>query len=483
MKMFVLGIDGGDENIFRSFDMPNYRRIAENNYDIRITEDLWSRGWAKMLTNSDVLGSGAVYEKPLADGSRRFTQRFSRDEIDGNPRITSLWRLLNDRGVSTGLMNIPGTFPAATVNGFFVSGAGAGVGKIDAITDELCSSQDVKDVLEKRRYIADTRLIASGVQDEEAFFERLEAMLRNRADVFIELARMHEIEFGMLAIMATSRVQYFAMHDIQRLVSTSLECDTRHQGLSSIQERIKRLYTILDETIGVLFKELSPEQFILTADHGAVPFRYTANANDFLARIGMLTRATNHPVWKRLIETSPTKLFPYYFIRVFAPWIVRDIFDPVIWSATKAFGHRYISGIYLNDDRFSGPVTNEEKTRLVEEIVSEFNAAPEAAEYGMVARPYRQRHRDSPFHHILPDVWLDIPDDIFCEGSGKFIEENPYYKPVTALAEIHKDMYSGLKGKHPLFITDAITNSLIRSSDPRDLTIVYRLVDRVFSSR
>lgn len=483
MRMLVLGIDGGDERIFRAFDMPNFKAIAKKNVSVRVTEDLWSRGWAKMLTDSDVLGSGGVYERPLADGSRSFTQRFGRDEIDANPHIRSLWELLAERGVTTGFMNIPGTFPATPINGFFVSGAGAGIGNIDGIPGELCSSEDVQRDLESLGYVPDTRFMVSGIRDEQVFFDRLEFMLRKRVEAFVFLARKHASSFGMLALMATSRVQYLAMHDIQELVDRSEKTGEPASALSPIQERIRHLYSVLDEVIGIVFNEISPERFIITADHGAVPFRYTANANAFLARIGVLTTAPGHETWKRLLDFSPTKVFPYYFLRVFAHSTLQQIHDPVLWTETKAFGHRYVPGIYLNDDRFRGPVTNQEKSALVANIVGRFNASPEAAKYAMQARPYRERHLDSLYERILPDIWIDAPDDLFFEGSGAFVEKNPYFKPLTDLAMIHKDMYAGLKGKHPVFITDSTTESLFLEKDPRDLTLVYKLADRTFQKQ
>jgi len=480
MKMLVLGIDGGDRRIFDAFDMPNFKALTRATISTSITEDLWSRGWAEMLTNEDVLGMGGVYERPLADGTRDFTQRFGICHIESNREVRPLWRLLSQYGVRSGFMNVPGTFPASPVDGFMVSGAGAGLGKIDGIPRDLCSSEDVRVALEDHGYLPDTRFMATGIRDEAGFFQRLEKMLQKRVESFVSLVRKTQPRFAMLALMATTRVQYLGMSEIEDYINRSTTGEVPQTELSSFQQRMIKLYACLDEAIGFLLEKIQPERFILTADHGAAPFRFTVNVDDFLARIGLLTRPPHRSVCRRLLEVPKLRVLPYYFLRVFAKSTLDEIREPVVWSDTKAFGHRYVPGIYVNDSRFGGSVSNTEKGRVIEVIVGSLNASPEAAQYGMSARPFRQHHLDSPFERILPDVWIDVPDNMFFEGTGDFVEQNPDYGPIPDLNVVHKDMFTGIKGRYPIFLSDAMTATLVRESDPKNLTLVYRLVERTY---
>jgi hypothetical protein len=158
------------------------------------------------------------------------------------------------------------------------------------------------------------------------------------------------------------------------------------------------------------------------------------------------------------------------------------LFDPIVWKRTKAFGHRYIPGIYLNDERFCGSAfTEQERNDLVRSICSDFGNTQEAAEHGMSARPYRSEHPDARFNNLLPDVWVDKPDEVFFEGVGSFISPNMQYGPVYDLKAVDRDMYTGQKGRHALCFVDGKTLSYLEDSDPKDLRVVYRLVERSFS--
>ncbi len=156
-------------------------------------------------------------------------------------------------------MNVPGTFPANPVDGFMVSGAGAGLGKIDGIPRDLCSSEDVRIALEDDSYLPDTRFMATGIRDESGFFQRLEKMLQRRVESFVSLVRTHQPEFSMLALMATTRVQYLAMSEIEDYINRSTAGEVPQAELSSIQQRIIKLYACLDDAIGFLLEEIQPE--------------------------------------------------------------------------------------------------------------------------------------------------------------------------------------------------------------------------------
>ena len=49
------------------------------------------------------------------------------------------------------------------------------------------------------------------------------------------------------------------------------------------------------------------------------------------------------------------------------------------------------------------------------------------------------------------------------------------------MAKVAGGMHSGNKTAYPFFATDPETAKLIREDDPKDLTLVYKLTERIFS--
>lgn len=148
-----------------------------------------------------------------------------------------------------------------------------------------------------------------------------------------------------------------------------------------------------------------------------------------------------------------------------------------------AFGARYVPGIYINDvDRFGGPVGTEEKTKaLIEEIIYHFNSLGSAQEHCLKARPYRERYSDAYYSDVLPDIWIDHPDTVFFEGEGDFISANRAYRPITSFECVDRDMYTGIKGKQPLLCVDSKTASYLKKKDPMNLTVAYKVIERIMS--
>ena len=482
MKLLVVGIDGGDKRIVDSMDMPRLQAILKEGICLDITEDLWSRGWTEILCGTHSRETGAFYSKPKLDGSHNFMQGFGIDAYKNNQSIVPIWTWLSEQGYKVGFMNIPTTMPAPEVNGFFVSGAGGGVGKIEAIPPDVCFPEQIKNELIKLDYILDTRFVSSGIRKADIFLERLQKMQKKRTDAFISLCKKYSPKFGFLAYMGNTRIQYLAMSEIEPLVGNMRS----HQN--NFQRGILDLYKCLDESIGLMIDELQPEHVMIVSDHGAAPYLHSVNANDFLVKINM----------QRQIQTA--KRTSQSFLRTFArfvPSVIKQgikktvpqvdaitVRSNIDWDKTVAFGARYVSGIYINDwERFKGPVSDEKAAdTLSQSIVDEFNATKEAKKNNLSARLYRKFHKNSKCSALLPDVWIDHPDTVFFEGHGRFVSPNKAYGPIKTLRNINRDIYTGVKGEKPIFCIDNKMSRYIKKNDTKDLTVVYKMIQRVMSS-
>lgn len=275
------------------------------------------------------------------------------------------------------------------------------------------------------------------------------------------------------------------MSEIQAYIETQTCKENTNTGndiQNSFHRNLLKLYKTLDDAIGHLMEKLKPEHFIITSDHGAEPFKYTANVTPFLNFKGFLNFKKYVLLRKILRKINRGKLRKLMSRSM--PWLGEDLKDDIDWANTKAFGHRYVSGIYINDkERFNGSVKSvKEAEIIITNICEAFNKSKEAVKHSMTAKPYRKNYKNTRFEKILPDIWIDKPDSIFFEGRGAFVETNKNYKQIEDLNAVTKDMYSGIKGRHPIFIIDKKSFAIINDDDPKDLRLVYRVVDRIFAS-
>jgi len=150
------------------------------------------------------------------------------------------------------------------------------------------------------------------------------------------------------------------------------------------------------------------------------------------------------------------------------------------WWQTRAFGVRYVPGIYINDqERFGGPVkTHPERNLIVEEIIQAFNKDDNVKKHGLSAREYRALYKAATYEALLPDIWIDHPDTVFFEQHGPFIQPNVDYGPIKGLEDVERDMLTGIKGRYPLLCVSSDLANLASDDDARDLTLAYKLIIR-----
>lgn len=481
MKLLIIGIDGGDERVVRGVGMSRLSGLLDSLSNLDVREDLWTRGWASILSGRHGRDTAAFYNKPKLDGSHEFTQSFNRLGYDARPDIVPIWELLRRRDVGMGLMNVPTTMPAPdVVDGFYVAGAGGGIGgggEVEAPI-EGCTPGEISRMLLEERYILDTRFVRSGLREPAEIIRRMSQMQRRRTRGFRRLAEHFEPDVGFIAYMATSRLQNLAASEIAGMLGDQ---DPPNHG--PLHDGMLRLYGELDEQIGELVDTLSPEAMMIVSDHGTSPYLYSVNVQPALAEAGLLTTPQGGLVGSPSMYRRISRRMPDAVKRMVKAGVPRERRErlrgeAVDWDRTRAFGARYVSGVYANDERFGGPVCEAERSDVVGEIMEVVNQREESRHHGMKARPYRELYPDAPFSDLLPDVWIDKPDILFFEGRGDFVEENYEYGPVLDPGLARRDMYTGVKGSRPLLYASPELSALRRESDPDDLTLAYRLIDR-----
>jgi len=488
MKILIYGIDGGDLEIMKAFNMPFLHQFLEDNINVNLTVDLYNRGWVEILTGKYGKDTRGFYMSPSLDGSHRCTTNFSMKELDDNPEIIPLWKLAEQKGVKYCIMNVPTTTPVPlTNNGIVVGSAGGGLNKISGIPDILVSDENTRKFLEDKNYIVDIRIPNDEVKTTDELFSNLKNMEDIRTDCFIELCKDEAIEFGFLANRGTTIVEYLARSEIESYANMNKNKESMFSNGEKrwIFDHLEQHFISLDNNIKRLFEELRPDHFIITADHNMVPHKYRANANKFLIekkwmvkkRRSVLLKTFKHLAHRiisgKSIGKITTKLSPS----------IRDSLNIYDWKKTVAFGSTFVSGIFINDaERFGGPLKKKKDIdSLIDEICKTFNEREDAIKMGISAKPYRSINEGAKFSKNLPDIIFSGSEgvyfDLTCEG---VFEKNRHYGSIPKnIAEVTTNPFTGDKGLNPICLMTKDTEKLVKSDDNKDLTLIYNLVDRI----
>jgi len=190
VKVLIYGIDSGDLEIMKTFEMPFVHKFIEENINIELTEDLFNRGWVEILTGKEGKNTRSFYMSPVLDGSHRFSTKFAMKELENDPEVVPLWKLAKRKGIKYCIMNVPSTTPVPKItNGIVIGSLGGGLNKIDGIPEVLVNDKKTRRFLEEKNYIIDIRIPNYDIAETEELFRQLNEMEIIRTDCFIELCK------------------------------------------------------------------------------------------------------------------------------------------------------------------------------------------------------------------------------------------------------------------------------------------------------
>ena len=488
MKMLVMGIDGGDLDIIKQFNMPFTLDLISKNKSFVLEEDLFDRGWVKILTGKKGVDTGAFYMYPKLDGSFSFTTSFNTKSLESDRKTQLLWDMLEEMGRTYCIMNVPTTTPVPTKlkKGVVIGSAGGGLNAIDGIPENLVSRDDIREMLLADKYIVDIRIPNNEITETSDLFEQLIQMEKKRTSCFIKICKKENVEFGFLVDRGTTIVQYLARNIIEKIKIDGRDAISQSDDAWAL-EFLDKYYQALDENIQNIFEELEPDSFMITADHNTVPHQVKASVEPFLMKSGFLYKSAQTQSFdyiKRFIKNMGLLPLAKIILRSKpnSDLIPKPRFDE---DRTVAFGSNYVSGIYINDYRFSNVInTNDLYDELLKEIITLFNNLTENERSGMLAVPYRVS-KSGKFEDFLPDIIFTNSEGVHFDDFGpSFSYPNKNYsaKLPRKMSKVKHAAHSGDKGRNPILILSNNFESIVPSDKVYDLTLVYELIYEFFKN-
>lgn len=483
MKLLMIGMDGASYSGFQRGWTPFISSLIKNQINYQPYNNLLSRGWLEIATGMTANLTGAMYDKPMANGSREWTVDFAFGDIKKEcSKCPSIWEELNNMGFKVGIMNLPTTFPAPKVNGFFVSGGGGGGPVTESATPDLCYPEGIDRKLNDIGYIVDQRLYQLVVDKKknsaEKIFKQLSLKNSRRTEGFIELNREFDVDFGFI-VYKTSSV--FA----ETFYNTELNRRNANPADTKTEKAIENYYRAFDGEIKKLREEYPDSDLVFVSDHGTECRRFSVNPNVLLKKYQLFEPSLNKGIKKALVEHFKSKV-PFwikYFLKKTLSKKIRTIgafsFEESKTQAfTKTLGD-WRHGIYLNDSqRFGGPVHPSERKGLAEKICDLINNDKSAIQH-KISASVSMCDKEHP-GNWYPDIIMHLPDGyLTSDKEDQFISKYIVPSSNSALSSITEGEILSLKSHHPLFVSTVRVDELLHQ-DNVSLTNAYDLVMTFF---
>lgn len=260
-KIAVFGIDGGTLSLIEQWkeELPTFKRIIEGGVYgelLSTVPALTSPAWPCMFTGKNP-GKLGIYDFLKLELSEGHMPRVI-DSTDYHS--SSLWKILNDYGKKTGLLNVPVTYPAHKINGFVVCGVGAP--EIAGI--KYTYPSELKKTLDEvvGDYEITSKILLTLYNQEEKCLLSANEILGKRVQAAKYLINNYPCDLFVCAFFMMDFIQhYFWRHmDVSH---------PKHIAGSKYKNAIKDFYKRIDEAIAMLIGELPADTNIfIVSDHG-----------------------------------------------------------------------------------------------------------------------------------------------------------------------------------------------------------------------
>ncbi|MCX8109999.1 MAG: alkaline phosphatase family protein [Syntrophorhabdaceae bacterium] len=405
-KTTVIGLDGAGfflvQDWMKKGYLPNLKKIYEkgvfailNSSFVPITPIAWTS-----ITTGKNSGKHGIFDWSVRKGNG-----YEYDIVcSAHCRAERLWGILNRYGFSTGVFNIPITYPPDDVDEFFVSGFDT-----PSIDSDFTRPKKLKDKLLKN--IKDYELFAEvgyTAGEEKKYAEVLKRHLKAKRDAINFLLDEYDCDFSIFVVMELDHLHHKLWRFVEKESDIAIE-----------------VYALADEIVGDILSRKPDDNIFVVSDHGGGRLEGVVYLNRWLMKEGLLS-VFDSPMLrvKYLLSRSDIIAKTYRIIsKLGLGWIKRFLsketqemfatsfisFKDIDWSKTRAFAMGEFGQIYIHEEgRFEkGIVNKKEYDELVDRVIEGLRQIKDKNGVTLVDKVYR---RDE----IYSGESLDNAPDIVC---------------------------------------------------------------------
>jgi predicted AlkP superfamily phosphohydrolase/phosphomutase len=368
------------------------------------------------IVTPQVGGTLVTGRSPGHHGLMDFWQRgpdgVFRETKGASLRVPPIWQLLDERGLSSAVLNLPFTYPPPKLKGFMIAGEDApGVHPSIAYPRDL-----LKEVTARfgRYRLKDT---FPGGRQKSDYLTLIDTDVRAQTEVFTHLLTTRSWDFGLVFFSHIAICQHYFWEDMDR-----------NDPANPYRGMVESAYRALDTAVGRLIEVAGNDtNVIVMSDCGAGPLYSGVNLNTLLANEGLL-RYRTHPAGQKKKEVTLTEKLrrgamarlrrsPWYFrvnhyLQPLKAWMQNQRDGSGIdWSRTRAhsrgqWGHIYIN---LKGRDPNGIVEPADYNKVCAEIASKLTAIvdPQRGETAIQKVWRRDELYHGPAVDYAPDLIVD----------------------------------------------------------------------------
>lgn len=329
-KIVIIGLDGATWNVIYPLiskgKLPTFRYLIENgsygNLNSTIPP-LSAPAWTSAFTGVNP-GKHNIFDF--------FTIRNDTYELrnvtSNDRKIPAIWNILDTHGMTSGIFNIPMTYPPEAIDGFMV----AGLGTPDINSNFIYPSslkEELKRYLHGLQFSIDVGTIMGGKED--AFLDELYKVTDMQEKAVHYLYNKYQSDLFMVVFDELDRLQHFfwrhmetnhPLHDLKKSQKYHDAIENYYQHLDIV---IKRFLDTLSEDTTVM----------IVSDHGFGGLHKDFYINKYFHDIGILRLKPRPPVAfnTQLVRTIKTTLKQLTYRMGIGRWVDRIVPD---WMRLKS---------------------------------------------------------------------------------------------------------------------------------------------------
>lgn len=441
-KLTVIGLDAATFDVIdpmiEAGQLPNLERIFSGGSRgiLRSTiHPLTTQAWATMLTGVNAGRHG------MWDFCERDATGYRLRLVNGSyRRAPAVWEFLTASERRVGIVNVPFTWPAQSVNGFMLAG-------IDAAGREAGMTYPKELLRELRRRFDKLEVDHAFPLDHDGRcdIDLVRRACAQRVEAVQWLTERFDPELLFVVFMSADHIHHLCWPEWEA------------EGLDS---RVAEVYRILDEATGALLELAGDGDVMVVSDHGGGSLNGIVNLNGWLAEEGFLEYATGRRSmnpgevgrhllhWgleqRRKLPPGIRNFFKQRFPRLRERAHELKEFTVIDWPRTQAFAYGIFGNVVLNvrGREASGVVEPGDDYERVRDRIAERALEirdPNTGEQVVKAVHRREDLFDGPYLARVPDLLIEFRDYAWL-GKGNLIARTPtIWDKISAAPGSHEE--------------------------------------------
>lgn len=418
-KLILLGLDGADfvvvNKLMKKGYLPNLTKIAEEGVFTSLVSSfvpITPIAWTSMTTGKNP-GKHGIFDWSVR-GKMEYTFNLASSINCAAPR---LWTMLNKHGYSTGIFNVPLTYPPENVNGYMISGFDT-----PSIEADFARPKGLKDAFLKA--VPDYDLFAyEGFTKggEQLYAKSLQKELKARRDAIHYLLGRYDTDFTMLVVMELDHLHHKLWHLLEQEDSLAVG-----------------IYQQADDLVGEVLARMGDSNLVIVSDHGGGKLEGVIYINKWLMDKGFLVVKRSFLLQLKFLLGKTDIIARIYklitkmglgSVKKFLPRELQNSlaasfisFKDIDWKKTRAFAFGEFGQIFINrkDEYPNGIVGPEEYGKTVSDIVNGLADIKDMSGNSVVENIYLGNDLyNGPLVNRGPDILFNLKDYAY-DASVKF---------------------------------------------------------------